>query len=139
MNGNLRPTDEDRKRDLEDDLDRVLINPEGSYTEEVLDLMIISRVAIIRAIDAEKKLKWQPIETAPKDTELLVGKIVDGEWRICQSGFYTDREHRDEDYYWHWYCDFDPGGITDDEGPSHWMPLPEPPKIVDITDSSKGS
>lgn len=32
------------------------------------------------------KTAWQPIETAPREVELLVGQFVNDEWRICQSG-----------------------------------------------------
>lgn len=75
-------------------------------------------------------MEWQPIDTAPKETELLVGKWVGEEWRICQSGYYYDsgNEFEGERPYWYWHCDWDNGGVTDDEGPTHWMPLPEPPK-----------
>jgi len=66
----------------------------------------------------------------PNSTEVLVGRWVRDEWRICQSGFYFDQgnEMEGELSSWYWCCDFDRGGVTDDEGPSHWMPLPIPPK-----------
>ena len=72
---------------------------------------------------------WQPITTAPKETELLVGRNVNGEWRICQSGFYFDagNEREGEPAYWFWHCDWDNGGVTENEGPTHWMPLPAGP------------
>ena len=73
---------------------------------------------------------WQPIKTAPRETELLVGKFVNGEWRICQSSYCFDIEFdiEDETSYWYWHCDFDKDGVvTDDLGPTHWMPLPVPP------------
>lgn len=74
-------------------------------------------------------MKWLPIETAPKETELLVGRFVNNEWRICQSGYYFDggNAREGEPSYWYWHCDWDNGGVTDSEGPTHWMPLPEPP------------
>lgn len=76
--------------------------------------------------------QWKPISSAPKETEILVGRHVDGEWRICQSGMYHDAGMNSpngyEPSYWYWCCDWDNGGVTDDEGPSHWMELPEPPK-----------
>lgn len=72
---------------------------------------------------------WLSIETAPKETEILVGRYVNDDWRICQSGFYYDRgnEFEGERPYWYWSCDWDKGGVTDDDGPTHWMPLPEAP------------
>ena len=73
---------------------------------------------------------WKPIKTAPYNTELLVGRWVNGDWRICQSGFYFDEgsEHHGEPCYWYWSCDFDNAGVTEGEGPTHWMELPPEPK-----------
>lgn len=72
---------------------------------------------------------WLPIETAPKEQELLVGRYVNGEWRVCQSGYYFDsgNEMEGEPSCWYWHCDWDNGGVTDDEGPTHWMLLPPAP------------
>ena len=57
-------------------------------------------------------MKWQKIETAPKDgTEILLGakdgSITVGRWEL--HNFFTDG---DFDAFW----------------ATHWMPLPEPPK-----------
>lgn len=67
-------------------------------------------------------MNWQPIETAPKDehTDILLygilvhtgGAYMDiGRWTNYQGGF------------WSW--------SADDSEPTHWMPLPEPPKEVE--------
>ncbi len=60
---------------------------------------------------------WQPIKTAPEDTRVLV----------CRpKGSYVSRVGTDK----FTYC----GGrrcwidSNDDYQPTHWMPLPEPPK-----------
>ena len=73
---------------------------------------------------------WQPIDTAPRKTELLVGRWVNDDWRICQSGFYFDsgNEREGEPADWYWHCDWDNCGVTDGEGPTHWQPLPAPPQ-----------
>lgn len=73
---------------------------------------------------------WQPIETAPRGMELLVGRWVNNDWRICQSGLYFDsgNEREGEPACWYWHCDWDNGGVTDSEGPTHWMALPAPPQ-----------
>ena len=76
--------------------------------------------------------EWQPIETAPKDgTWILLagGKVEDDEdefrmaiakWTNYLSGRTTD---------WHWqHCFYDGGYYGSYDGPTHWMPLPEPPK-----------
>ena len=66
--------------------------------------------------------EWQPIETAPKD-----GTDID----LWLHGF------RVADCYWdkvagEW-CDSDGDRLTENvvdygQGPTHWMPHPEPPK-----------
>lgn len=59
-------------------------------------------------------MDWQPIETAPKDgTRIIVipyGDIFD----LSVSWFI---EGDDRWANWHWI-----------EAPTHWMPLPKPPK-----------
>ena len=75
--------------------------------------------------------EWQPIETAPKDEVILIcacetGMLIFGQ-RIAVAKFHA--EH-----------DFERGKVLDfviaDEGEhrhvrfaTHWMPLPEPPKL----------
>ncbi len=88
--------------------------------------------AIEALVRAECAPQWRDIETAPKETELLVGRMVNDDWRICQSGFYFDagNDMAGESAYWYWHCDWDNGGVTDGEGPTHWMPLPAAPGIT---------
>ena len=67
--------------------------------------------------------KWQPIETAPRDarTAVLTTTETDTEVAIQRLGYWTRYGSKEG-----WYSvDSDrPLGIT----PTHWMPLPEPPK-----------
>lgn len=78
-------------------------------------------------------MDWQPIETAPKDgTEILV--VLDGRVWLCS---YV-REHTEESddafmpkgtvYGGGWYIGNDGFIPSGQEGMTHWMPLPEPPK-----------
>ena len=76
-------------------------------------------------------MKWQPIESAPKDgTRIMVGNEHGAwvaEWRpVYQSGYrpadpwasaMLNHEHMR-----------DGGGVLRHSPPTHWMPLPEPPK-----------
>lgn len=71
---------------------------------------------------------WQPIETAPKDnTDILLwnGRFVSvGRWNICE--FYTRAQP-----YWATERGY-MFGVQYDRAcqPTHWMPLPEPPKVT---------
>ena len=66
-------------------------------------------------------MNWQPIETAPKDgTHILLAR-TDSEW-VCQGRYVCDDKgwyELNNDASDHW------GGEI---YPTHWMPLPEPPK-----------
>lgn len=67
--------------------------------------------------------KWQPIETAPKD-----GRVLLGTWKTS----WTDASsvHIETIQFscgtWVYAYDGDCGSVE----PTHWMPLPEPPKEV---------
>jgi hypothetical protein len=72
-----------------------------------------------------KRPLWQPIETAPKDEMVLVWS-EDG-WAICAElvsmSDYGGYDDFGECYMW----------VSDDDlrllfFPTHWMPLPEPPR-----------
>jgi hypothetical protein len=81
-------------------------------------------------------MNWQPIETAPKDgTEVLLyapGRLTYGAWakpsqtpRIKYApGFAPEPEWEEFEPYW---ASWD-GGFTDEAPPTHWQPLPPPPK-----------
>jgi len=76
-------------------------------------------------------MNWQPIETAPKDgTAILLffpsqDVVIRGCWAWQGEG---DWESGIQDFQ-DWGTD-DDLVINDDpyNGPTHWMPLPEPPK-----------
>tara|TARA_Y100000310_G_scaffold63233_1_gene58530 strand:- start:2296 stop:2508 length:213 start_codon:yes stop_codon:yes gene_type:complete len=69
-------------------------------------------------------MKWQPIDTAPKDgTEILVyGRSKKERWQMFTVVF------------WQYNCWTltETGGYAEDSDPSldptHWMPLPDPPE-----------
>lgn len=81
-------------------------------------------------------MKWQPIDTAPKDRRILVFNSWFG---VYSSQYTVEREHLGDDdrrrtserpVKWTGY----PLGLTDIGlgrwycVPTHWMPLPEPPQ-----------
>lgn len=80
-------------------------------------------------VTAEPKVLWKPIDTAPRETEILIGRWNDrGVWQFCQSGYYFDagNDLEGEPSYWYWHCDCDTCGVSED--PQFWMPLPPPPE-----------
>lgn len=63
-------------------------------------------------------MKWQPIETAPKDdTEIIGHDIRTGTSHVT----WWDYGWRDPDA--HYYSE-----VLEPFVPTHWMPLPKPPK-----------
>ena len=74
-------------------------------------------------------MEWQPIETAPKDgTDVLAW--ADG---VVIVSFRMDDNDRTGNHYGNmWldnsYDDFSCGLASVPYEPTHWMPLPEPPK-----------
>ncbi|WP_232416341.1 DUF551 domain-containing protein [Methyloversatilis universalis] len=90
--------------------------------------------------EREARMRWQPIETAPKDGSLFLcwvyavryGETDDGQryqQDVSQVDFCSWREGpsdlRDHGY-------FDPccGQIADHQDVTHWMPLPVPPRVA---------
>ena len=91
--------------------------------------------------ELEAKHQWQPIETAPKDgTEIFIYRYG---WPWAPVAKWTDYPGNpvlDENEQDTWMCgwlfdeSFTPGnedgflGWSDDEMPTHWSHLPEPPE-----------
>jgi hypothetical protein len=74
------------------------------------------------------KMDWQPIEAAPQDGSwvLLTGGKIDYGW--------DGDDGMPSMVVGQWACKgwqfawYDSGYYGEYEGPTHWMPLPEPPK-----------
>lgn len=65
-------------------------------------------------------MDWQPIETAPKEGQILLCCMTPGEWSRRKPG-YMGVDEWDEAIGW--------GSFNKHHfPPTHWMPLPEPPK-----------
>lgn len=66
--------------------------------------------------------EWQPIETAPKDAEVLIAEIVRGFYVVGEARYHHDAE------CWLWAGTDPSDHWAEPLYPTHWMPLPEPPK-----------
>lgn len=66
------------------------------------------------------KSEWLPIESAPKDTPVLIWDTVYQKITVAT----MDQELEDRNGNTHWYPGY---GAEYFPRPSHWMPLPKPP------------
>lgn len=70
-------------------------------------------------------MEWQPIETAPDDREILLfcgGKVTTGSWDL-------DIYRKNPKPHWRTIRGTVYGKLWEkDNQPTHWMPLPDPPK-----------
>lgn len=67
-------------------------------------------------------MDWQPIETAPKDGTEVILYVAD--FDSVTTGWYSSRTG-----LWPRHDEFTEDGDACNIGlPTHWMPLPEPPK-----------
>lgn len=79
-------------------------------------------------------MKWQPIETAPKDGTDIIVMHVHISTQIVHAAFWIDEEQgldKPGDTGW-WSYDKSEGSrikLDDWLTPTHWMPLPEPPNV----------
>ena len=82
-------------------------------------------------------MRWQPIETAPKDTEVLVWREDSGPFIAKFTDPYevitVEEMERDglefPDDFEEWWSDAY-GWQEGSERPTHWMPLPPPPAPI---------
>jgi len=86
--------------------------------------------------------EWQPIGSAPKDGTWIIGATFRKEWTaagkrlsLCPSDIYSCRWMTCFDFAAEYGGDPDDyldgcwdNGEDDAENPTHWMPLPEPPR-----------
>jgi hypothetical protein len=76
---------------------------------------------------------WQPIETAPKDGTDIIVMYVHIRTQIVHAAFWINYEEgldSPDDEGWWTYVWTEVGRSKMDGicSPTHWMPLPEPPK-----------
>lgn len=109
------------------DVERSLVKDEQNWAEKARDCgpnggpLLESRDCIGSAYTWEKALnseiEWQNVETAPKDGSRILGWCM--EWSAPQSVQYYGPNIG-------WCQNFDDGPFK--YQPTHWMPLPTPPK-----------
>ena len=76
-------------------------------------------------------MKWQPIETAPKDgTSILVYPPTWKTKRAAIAKWNPNRYAKNPKGYWERDDDMQRVTISRGATPTHWMPLPEPPEEV---------
>ena len=96
------------------------MGPDGWADQTQLDRRTLLRL-LDDALDVQQ---WQPIETAPEDKSVLI-------YIPNLSGVYRGRLlSANIDRYRHWSIAAATRGLELDDTlqPTHWMPLPEPPK-----------
>lgn len=70
--------------------------------------------------------EWQPITTAPKDGTAVLLYRQCGIWRVRGYGRWEDGPGQISG--WISYGFYEPPGNLGLAAPTHWMPLPDPPK-----------
>lgn len=76
-------------------------------------------------------MTWQPIETAPKDGTIVLTahKTKDG-IRVVPAQWRASRLHASLTLFgWH-LCQWSDLNIEHSLSPTHWMPLPAPPREI---------
>lgn len=69
-------------------------------------------------------MKWQPIETAPKDGSGVM--LLSSSGMVCAPCIWEIGEISEYGFWLWWQSE--PEWLTEIKSPTHWMPLPEPPK-----------
>ncbi len=65
--------------------------------------------------------QWQPIETAPKDGTAVLGKLIGSDIPIPVRMLHGN-----------WVVSWDLHHLSEWDGPTHWMSLPNPPAIASM-------
>jgi hypothetical protein len=86
---------------------------------EFIDQAADALESMMRRVDA---MRWQTIETAPKDGWILVAEEP---WEPGPYDAYAAHWHTDG--YWMARCG---QHVTESPEPTHWQPLPEPPRAA---------
>jgi len=78
--------------------------------------------------DGAVMTEWQPIETAPKDGTDIIVMYIDIATQFVRIAFWLDYEWDPSINGWWTYDCGEDELMAPIYAPTHWMPLPEPPK-----------
>ena len=100
----------------------------------------IRRFVSQTADDSAVVREWQPIETAPKDGKAFLAAIPDFNEPMLVAMKTLTQTVGDEDREYRGFC-IDTYSVShfdayDEVHPTHWMPLPAPPRIEQATQSA---
>lgn len=83
-----------------------------------------------RAEVEQLRAGWLPIESAPRDGTWIL--LWDHHREVAVSGCWHDEPERNSpngyEPGWSWWSADDDLLVWDGDGPTYWMPLPQPPK-----------
>jgi hypothetical protein len=93
---------------------QVLESPHKASVQEVMDLL---REALAISSEIYSGRRWQSIETAPRDGEMILAATADGRMMIWKASLLQ--------------VAMEPTLSRHLQFPAtHWMPLPEPPEVI---------
>lgn len=86
------------------------------------------RKRIVGSPQPPSEARWQPIETAPKedDQTVIVGFVETGQRKKPRRPYVGEAEYRND--VWWFLGDYVADNGCIDPQPTHWMPLPAPPR-----------
>ena len=91
------------------------------------------QLAALKAENEElrKDAEWRDIETAPKETEIFIGRFIDGKFRFGRSELIYEHANEFAGETWSgWLWSIDDCNDSIADCPTHWMPLPKPPAMA---------
>lgn len=115
-----------------------LIREAGGWTKEDLDAL--PNVVKVMRQQRDEATAWRPIDTAPMNgTRVMLygdGRVTVGSWIREREVMASTYHHTTGVYLGSFpsgdiepaYWESHDGGFTEEHPPTHWMPLPQPPR-----------
>ena len=103
--------------------------------------LTLTTVECIKKLKAENHMcncEWRDIETAPKETEIFIGRFIDGKFRFCRSALIYEHANEFAGETWSgWLWSIDDCNDSIADCPTHWMLLPKPPAMAKMRKEMK--